>query len=49
MAGMELGERGGSAEEGSAGVLRHGEEVTAFKYLTPSWLRTFTRHNWKLR
>ena len=30
MAGLELGERGGSAEEGSAGVLRHGKEVTAY-------------------
>jgi hypothetical protein len=49
MAGMELRDKVGGAEEGSVGVLRCVEDETTFEYLDPAWLRTFTRHNWTHR
>ncbi len=47
--GLELNGRGGSAEDGSVGVLRWQDGGGRFDYLQPSWLRTFTRHNWRER
>jgi hypothetical protein len=49
MGGFELRGRGGVAEEGSVGVLRHDGRQLTFEYLDPAWLRTFTRHNWTHR
>src|SRR5262245_45015033 len=44
---MEMHGPGGSAEEGSVGLLRWDDGGGRFEYLDPAWLRTFTRHNWK--
>jgi hypothetical protein len=49
MAGFELRDAGGTAEEGSVGALRLDEEGLTFEYLDPAWLRTFSRHNWTRR
>ena len=49
MSGLELRGPGGSAEDGSVGVLRWQDSKGTFSYLEPSWLRTFTRHNWEHR
>jgi hypothetical protein len=49
LAGMELRRAGGQAEEGSIGVLRWTGRDGAFEYVDASWLRTFTRHNWRHR
>jgi hypothetical protein len=41
--------RGGScAEEGSVGLLTWDDGGGTFEYLEDSWLRGFTRHNWRL-
>jgi hypothetical protein len=37
------------AEEGSVGVLTWHGDGGDFAYLDPAWLRSVTRHNWKLR
>jgi hypothetical protein len=47
--GLELRERGGCAESNSVGVLRWDGKGGRFAYVDPSWLRSFTRHNWKHR
>jgi hypothetical protein len=47
--GLELRGPGGSAEDGSVGVLRWGEEGGSFEYVQPDWLRSVTRHNWAQR
>jgi hypothetical protein len=47
--GLELRGPGGTAEEGSVGVLRWADGAGRFEYLDPAWLRTFTRHNWNHR
>jgi hypothetical protein len=47
--GLEFRERGGSAEAGSVGVLRWEPTGGQFDYVSPEWLRTFTRHNWKFQ
>jgi hypothetical protein len=47
--GFELRGSGGTAEEGSVGVLRWDGQRGEFEYLSPKWLRTFTRHNWQHR
>ncbi len=47
--GLELHGPGGTAEEGSVGVLRWADGTCRFEYLPPEWLRTFTRHNWDHR
>jgi hypothetical protein len=47
--GFELRGRGGSAEEGSVGVLTWAGQGGRFEYLEPRWLRGFTRHNWQHR
>jgi hypothetical protein len=47
--GFELRGPGGTAEAGSVGVLRWGGQAGRFEYLSPDWLRTFTRHNWSHR
>jgi hypothetical protein len=44
--GLELRGPGGSAEDGSVGVLRWGDGDGSFEYVESAWLRTFTRHNW---
>jgi hypothetical protein len=44
--GLELRGPGGSAEDGSVGVLRWGDGSGSFEYVESAWLRTFTRHNW---
>lgn len=51
LAGLELREHGGRAEAGSVGVLTwDGDRQQGdFSYLEDSWLRTFTRHNWRYR
>lgn len=49
LAGFELRERGGYAEEQSVGVLRWHSGTGSFEFLDPAWLRSFTRHNWKYR
>jgi hypothetical protein len=46
---FELRGPGGTAEEGSVGVLRWAEGAGRFECLDPAWLRTFTRHNWNYR
>jgi hypothetical protein len=47
--GFELRGPGGSAEEGSVGLLRWDGTGGTFAYLDPAWLRTFTRYNWTMR
>src|SRR5262249_59663150 len=49
LSGLELRGPGGSAEDGSVGVLRWGRGRGTFTYLEPAWLGTFTRHNWPHR
>jgi hypothetical protein len=49
LGGCELRGPGGSAEDGSVGVLRWADGRATFDYLPPAWLRTFTRHNWQTR
>ena len=44
--GLELRGPGGSAEDGSVGVLRWDGAAGSFDYVESAWLRTFTRHNW---
>jgi hypothetical protein len=49
MAGLELTPRGGGVPKtGSVGVLTWGEGG-GFEFVPDSWLKTFTRHNWKHR
>lgn len=40
---------GGTAEEGSVGLLRFDAGVGNFDYLDPAWLRSFSRYNWVYR
>ena len=47
--GLELRGKGGTTEEGSAGLLTWGAGAGTFRYLEPGWLRTITRHNWRYR
>jgi hypothetical protein len=47
--GLELRGKGGTAEEGSVGVLLWGGRAGSFAYLESDWLRTFTRDNWPHR
>jgi hypothetical protein len=49
LSGLELRGPGGSAEDGSVGVLRWQGGKGTFAYVEPAWLRTFTRHNWPHR
>lgn len=49
LAGFELHGPGGTADEGSVGVLTWAAGRGAFEYLDPAWLRTYGRHNWKWR
>jgi hypothetical protein len=49
LSGLELRGRDGTAEDCSVGVLRWQEGKGSFEYLSPMWLRTFTRHNWRSR
>jgi hypothetical protein len=49
MAGLELRGPGGSAEDGSVGVLRWADGAGTFDYVESRWLRTFTRHDWAYR
>jgi hypothetical protein len=49
LAGLEFRGKGGSAEDGCAGVLRWQDGGGSFEYLEPRWLRTITRHNWMTR
>jgi hypothetical protein len=49
MNGLELRAHGGRAEPDSVGVLRWRDGQGTFTYLDDSWLRTFTRHNWRHR
>jgi hypothetical protein len=51
LAGLEMRGRDGHAEPGSVGVLTWDGERSSgeFSYLEDSWLRTFTRHNWRYR
>jgi hypothetical protein len=46
LSGLELRGSGGSAEEGSVGILHWQDGKGTFAYVEPAWLRTFTRHNW---
>ena len=45
LSGLELRGRGGTAEEGSVGILHWREGAGTFEYAESSWLRTFTRQN----
>jgi hypothetical protein len=47
--GLEFRERGGCAETNSTGVLHWDGQNGRFEYVDPSWLRSFTRHNWMYR
>ncbi|QEL14423.1 metallophosphoesterase [Limnoglobus roseus] len=50
MAGFELREsKDRHAETGSVGVLTWNADEPEFEYLSPKWLRTFNRGNWKWR
>lgn len=49
MHGLEFRGRGGTAEEGSVGILRWDANQGHFEYVDPGWLRTITRHNWMHR
>lgn len=49
LAGMELRQSGHQAEEGSVGVLRWAGKGGSFTYVESSWLRTFSRYNWRYR
>lgn len=45
--GLELRHRGATAEPNSVGVLEWEDGEGRFEYVAESWLRTFTRHNWR--
>jgi hypothetical protein len=47
MAGFEMRRGGTCAEEGSVGLLTWEDGAESFEYLDGSWLRGFTRHNWR--
>jgi hypothetical protein len=47
LAGFEMRRGGSCAEEGSVGLLTWGEGDGTFEYLDGTWLRGFTRHNWR--
>jgi hypothetical protein len=47
MAGFEMRRGGSCAEEGSVGLLTWENGSGAFEYLDETWLRGFTRHNWR--
>ncbi len=49
LAGLEFRTPGQHAEESCVGVLRWDDGSGTFEYFDPSWLRTFTRHNWQHR
>jgi hypothetical protein len=49
LAGLELRGPGGTAEDGSVGVLRWADGAGTFDYVESAWLRTFTRQNWPYR
>ena len=49
LAGFELRRDGSCAEAGSVGLLKWENRAGAFEYLDESWLRGFTRYNWRLR
>lgn len=49
MPGLEFRGSGGTAEEGSVGVLRWTDAGGAFEYVEEEWLRSNSRHNWKYR
>jgi hypothetical protein len=48
MAGLELRGRDGTPTPGSVGVLTW-DDPPRFEFVPASWLKTFTRHNWKWR
>jgi hypothetical protein len=47
LAGFEMRRDGSCAEVGSVGLLTWEAGVGSFGYLDGSWLRSFTRHNWR--
>jgi hypothetical protein len=47
MAGYEMRRDGGCAEAGSVGLLTWDDGPGSFAFLDSSWLRGFTRHNWR--
>jgi hypothetical protein len=47
LAGFEMRRDGSCAEAGSVGLLTWEDGAGAFEYLDGSWLRGFTRHNWR--
>ena len=47
LAGFALRRGGSCAEAGSVGLLSWEDGCGAFDYLDGSWLRGFTRHNWR--
>lgn len=47
MAGFELRRGGACAEEGSVGLLTWEDGAGTFEYLDGTWLRGFTRYNWR--
>jgi hypothetical protein len=49
LAGFEMRRDGSCAEAGSVGRLVWEEGSGTFEYLDGSWLRGFTRHNWRQR
>ncbi len=49
MPGLEFRGDGGTAEEGSVGVLRWTDAGGEFAYVDEDWLRSISRHNWKWR
>ncbi len=49
LAGFEMRRDGSCAEAGSVGLLSWGDDARTFEYLDASWLRRFTRHNWRHR
>jgi hypothetical protein len=49
LSGFEMHGQGGTVEPGCVGVLRWDGLSGTFEYLDESWLRTFSRHNWRYR
>ncbi len=47
MAGFEMRRGGACTEEGSVGLLTWGHGAGLFEYLDGTWLRGFSRHNWR--
>ncbi|WP_422930014.1 metallophosphoesterase family protein [Singulisphaera sp. PoT] len=47
LAGLELKRAGASAEAGSVGLLTWQDGAGTFDFLDESWLRGFTRYNWR--